>query len=446
VIGSQAAVVAPRDTTDRVAFGVFAIAQVGMVVANLGRIPVFSTGDRDAPIMINELLLGLVVVTGLVVSLQRGALRLDRVALVALLFAAIGAGSAVWCAREYGLTIFELAVSLAYLARWIAYALLYVALINTIDRGHAVGLWRWVETMLLTMAVFGIVQAAFLPNFAQRVFPNSRASIDWDVQGNRLVSTILEPNIAAGMLMIGVLVQLAMVSAGARVPRWKIAVLFVALCLTLSRGAAVGFVVGMVVLLATRGISRRLLRLAAAASVLLLAALPNFVRLAMSYGRFTLGSGTSAGARLLAWLQALAVFRDHPLFGIGFNTYGFVGERYGNIRLGTATYATDGGLLFIAVTTGVVGLLVYCWMLGTMVGNARRVWRDSSLDAASRGLAIGVVAATTATIVHSIFVNSILTTFVMEILWVLWATVAILSRSPATVERRAAPRLVPLRV
>jgi O-antigen ligase len=436
----------PADRTDRATLAVFGAAQLAMVVANLGRIPVFSTGDREAPIMVNEFLLGLVVFTGILVAAQRGALRLDRVACIAFLFAALGASSAFWAAHSYGLTGFQLAVSLAYLARWVAYAMLYVALINTIDRGYAVRLWSYVERMLLIMAAFGIVQAAFLPNFAQRVFPDSRAAVDWDVQGHRLVSTILEPNIAACMIMIGVLVQLAQVSAGARIRRWKILVLFVALALTVSRSAILGLITGVVVLVGVRGISRRLLRLALAAGVLVLAALPKLIQFGMAYGRFSVGSGTSAGARVISWLQALRVFRDNPVFGIGFNTYGYVNEKYGGIRLGTSAYASDGGLLFVAVTTGLVGLAVYLWMLWTVSSNARRVWRDVDATPEARGLAVGVVASIAAVIVQSVFANSILTPFVMEILWVLWASVAILSR-PARIERSASvPRLVPLRV
>jgi O-antigen ligase len=153
--------------------------------------------------------------------------------------------------------------------------------------------------------------------------------------------------------------------------------------------------------------------------VLVLVALPKLITFAAAYGKFS--SGGSAAARVLSWVQAFRVFRDHPVFGIGFNTFGFVQERYGFLRFGTAAYSSDGGLLFIAVLTGVVGLAVYVWMLWAIVRRCRAIWRDHDVTAEHRGLAIGTAAVLVALCVDSVFVNSMLTTFVMELVWILCA-------------------------
>lgn len=445
-MSSSAVGYAVGDRTDAPTLAVFRLAQLAMVTANLGRIPVFSTGDREAPLTVNELGLGLVVLVAMISGIRRREFRLDGVMLTALAFAALGAGSALWTAQQYGLTALEIAVSLSYLARWVAYAMIYAALRNAIGRDTATSLWSSVEWMLVIIGAFGIVQAAFLPNFAQLVYPESRAVVDWDVQGHRLVSTILEPNIVGTMLMVGVLVQLALISTGAAVSRWKLAVLFVAMCLTLSRSAALGFLVGAMTLLAIRGISRRLARLAFGLALVGLVALPAFVRFAAAYGKFSVGAGTSAGERVLAWLRALVILRDHPIFGVGFNTFAYVAERYGSVRMGAASYGSDGGLLFIAVMTGFVGLTIYCFMLWQVGLRARRVWNSRDETPVARGLAIGTVAATVGVVVSSFFINSLLTTYVMEILWVLWAIAGILAAPRVVAERRSPIRLVPLRV
>jgi O-antigen ligase len=367
-------------------------------------------------------------------------------------FLLIGAGSAMWTAQQYGLSVFELSVSLAYLARWCAYFMLYVVLRASISADRAGELWRAVEHMLVIFAVFGIVQAAFLPNFAQMVYPDSRTAVDWDVQGHRLVSTVLEPNIAGAMLMIGVLMQLSLISTGARVSRWKLIVLLAALVLTVSRSSALGFLVGIGVLFVARGLSKRLIKLAAAVSVLVLLALPKIIALAIAYQKFDLSAESSAGARVFAWLRALTVFADHPIFGVGFNTFGFVAERYGWERLGAAAYGSDGGLLFIAAMTGIVGLAVYCGMLALVIRKCRSLWRNPVATDEQRGVAIGTAASIAAVVVHSVFVNSILTTYVMEMMWVLWAIVGITAEAARPVDRRASasaqpmPRLVAMRV
>jgi putative inorganic carbon (HCO3(-)) transporter len=441
--------VASSESSDAPTLAVFRWAQVGMVIANLGRIPVISTGDREAPVAVNEIFLGVVLMVGFIGAIRARSLRVDSVALTAALFAAVGGISAVWTAQQYGLTLFELAVSLAYLARWVFYALLYVTLRAAIAPSGAVSLWRAVEQMLIVFAAFGIFQAAFLPGFAQIVYPDSRDYVDWDPQGHRLVSTVLEPNIAGAMLMIGVLVQLALISTGAPARNWRLLVMFVALALTLSRSSALGLMAGIAVIFAARGLSRRLLKIGAGIAVLFVVALPKFLELAMTYGKFNVGLDTSAGARVFSWLRALQVFADHPILGVGFNTYGYMAERYGWVRLGAAAYGSDGGLLFIAAMTGVIGLAIYCFMLWLILSRCRSVWRDASAPEEHRGLAIGTAASTVAVVVHSVFVNSILTTFVMEILWVLWAVVGIVAARPTLAALRSAkpaPRLVALRV
>ncbi len=389
-----------------------------LVVANLGRIPVFSTGDREAPVLVNDLCVAAFVVVGLLIALAHRSLRLDRIGVVALTFAALGAASATASAERLGLTSFELLVSLAYLGRWLAYLAIYLVMVNVIRARDVSAVWGTLESTVLAIAGFGIFQAIFLPGFAQLVYADSRPYLDWDPQGHRLVSTILEPNIAGAMLMSILLVELAQLSVGARVPRWKPLVLFTALVLTLSRSSAFGLVLGIGVIVTVYGIPKRLLRAAAVAFALALAALPKLVAFAASYGK--IGIDASAMARVAAWAMALRVFADHLWFGVGFNTYGFVVEReYGIPRFGVANYSTDGGLLFAAVMTGVVGLVLLLWMFILIYRRCASVWRANGATAEHRGIAIGTLASIVAICAHSVFVNSLFTTFVMEIMWVL---------------------------
>ena len=410
-----------------------------LVVANLGRIPVFSTGEREAPVLVNELCVAAFVVTGLAITFARRSFRLDRVGFVALTFAAVGAVSALNTAVRVGLTSFETLVSLAYLGRWLAYFAIYLVMVNVVRARDVSAVWGTLESTMLTIAGFGIVQAIFLPGFSQLVYAGSRPYLDWDPQGHRLVSTILDPNIAGAMLMAILLVELAQISVGVRVPRWKPLVLFAALVLTLSRSSALGLVLGIGVIVAVYGVPKRLLRAAAVAFVIALAALPKLVTFAASYNKLGL-SDASAMARLAAWGMALKVFADHPWIGVGFNTYGFVVEReYGVPRLGVANYSADGGLLFAAVLTGAVGLALLLWMFILVYRRCASVWRAKVATAEHRGIAIGTLASIVATAAHSVFVNSLFTTFVMEIMWVLIGLTFAIAHNPAAADRPAPP-------
>lgn len=396
-----------------------------MLVANLGRIPVLSTGTADAPLLVNDLAIMAVLAAGLLSALVARSFRLDLVGMIALTFAALGAISAILAMPRFGLTGFELTVSLLYLARWLVYLGIYLVMLNVVRESDVLPVWRTLEGMMLVFAAFGIVQAIFIPHFAQVVYPNSRVFLDWDEQGNRLVSTVLEPNMAGMMIVLVLLVELAQLAAGESVALWKPVIFVAALIATLSRSSFLALFVGMTLILAVRGVSRRLLRMGLIVGLLSLPALPKLLPYAQSLNKFTIDN--SALSRVGSWLRALRVFADSPIIGVGFNTYGYVQERYGYERLGLFSNSSDGGLLFIAVLTGLVGVSLYLLMLGTVVVRCRRLWRNRRVAPEYRALATGVAAGTVAVCVHSVFVNSLLTTFVMEPLWILWALVSIIA-------------------
>lgn len=396
-----------------------------LLVGNLDRIPVLSAGQHALPIVGNDIALALVVLAGFTAVVQARAVTMDRVLLAALVFAAVGGASAVAAVPRFGMPRTSLIVALAYLARWLFYTMIYAVVINCGKASDVPRLWRAIESMSLVFAAFGVVQAALLPGFAQLVQPDGH----WDLQGHRLVSTVLDPNIAGAMLLIPLLVELAMIASGARVSRWKPLLLTLAVAVTISRSALLALFVGGLVVLAARGLSRRLLRFTAGILILTVPTLPLLISFAARYGKFD--PNGSAAARLVTWALALRAFADHPLIGIGFNTWSFYQNRYGAIPDTPAAYSTDGGILFLAALTGIFGLCAYLWMVSSLVARCRRIWRDAGASPPERGLAIGVVASTVAIYVDSIFLNSMFSNFVMELVWIVWGLTFLVARDLA---------------
>jgi O-antigen ligase len=411
VLSASAPVRAPTQLAVR-PVSVLVVALTLLVVGNLGRIPLMDLGARQAPLLINDLCVAAVLVTGFLMSVNRRSLRLNDVALTALAFAAIGGISAVAAVPRFGLSGMELIASLAYLARWGFYFAIYLVVINCVRAGDAHRVWSAAERALLLMAAFGVIQSVFLPDFAFLVYPEARKFIDWDVQGNRLVSTILEPNLMAAMLVIVLLVHLSRLACGVKDTLWKPLLLIGALVLTLSRSGALAFLVGGFVILVATGLRKSLVRIVGVIAVLMLAALPKIIEFGSRFSKFQIDESA------LARGVELAV--QHPWFGVGFNTYGFVQEHRGIERLGSSSYATEGGLLFIAVMTGIVGVAFYVTMLALILRRCRATWRDLRATPEERGLLLGTGATTIAILVHTAFVNSLLFPFVMELLWVLW--------------------------
>lgn len=76
----------------------------------------------------------------------------------------------------------------------------------------------------------------------------------------------------------------------------------------------------------------------------------------------------SAGARLSLWKSAFKIFKDHPLKGVGLDSFGLVFPRYQELqharlggRLMIATNAHNEPLQ-VATTTGLLGFIPYIWL------------------------------------------------------------------------------------
>lgn len=408
------------------------------IIGNLGRIPFLDLGSRTAPILVNDILLGVAFVAGALTVIRDRSLRLNDVAVSGLAFAAIGGLSAVAGIQRFGFSAMELIGSLAYLARWGLYFSLYIVVINCVRARDVEGLWDTFEWAMVIIVAFGVVQSIFLPNFAFMVYSDPAEAGEWDAQRNRLVSTMMDPNLAAALTVLTLLVQLARMASGAREPAWKAMLMFAGLLLTLSRGGLLTLAVGCAVLLPIIGLKRRIVRLAAVLVALLLLASPKLIGFAAQYTRFSV-SDESAMTRVVIWQRSLSTFLDYPIFGIGFNTYGFVQERRGFERLAKASYSAEGGLLFIAVMTGIVGLLVYIAMTWLAVRRARAAARSVHATPAERGLLWGTVAATAAILVNSLFVNTLVNPWVMEPLLLLWGLAFVVASDLKTRATQASP-------
>lgn len=154
-----------------------------------------------------------------------------------------------------------------------------------------------------------------------------------------------------------------------------IPVLTVGLLATGSRGALVGFVAGLAVALRVRPPTafgpRRLLAAAAGGMGLVVAVawfLQHHPYLLLRLGR-TGSADPNVEHRLALWRAALDAVYSHPLLGIG---YGQFTSYAGYLRLWRAQVAHE-TYLSVAAELGLLGLLVFLWLLGAVIGDSWRV-------------------------------------------------------------------------
>lgn len=112
--------------------------------------------------------------------------------------------------------------------------------------------------------------------------------------------------------------------------------------------------------------------------------------------------GESSSIRLSTWASALAMLRDHPIFGIGLDQFGLLYPRYIDPSLaGTNEINTahpHNLLLDITLRMGILGLIAFGWLI---VSTYRRLNRLRQVPNQAY-LAAGIAAALTGSIVHGL--------------------------------------------
>jgi O-antigen ligase len=188
----------------------------------------------------------------------------------------------------------------------------------------------------------------------------------------RAVGGIPDPNYYGAYLQMAAVPLLALVVAGAT--RWRVvaaaavAIAGLGVVLSLSRGAIMGMVLGVgVVILAwsrTRAVSIALIAVLAATTAANLNPLLSSSTTEVVSERLTsIGVATENNKRTLIWHNTLDEIVAHPL-GVGALQFSTVSERRGLTQRGVPLENVHNLYLNIAVELGVAGLLLYLlWLV-----------------------------------------------------------------------------------
>lgn len=264
-----------------------------------------------------------------------------------------------------------------YLLRWAVYSLFYgVILLSPLSARF--WLW-WLASFGVALGAVGLVQFVWYPDLRNLWY------LGWDPHYYRVFATLLDPNFVGILLVLTIFV---LVFLHRRI-EWQIAVVGVALLLTYSRSSYLALLAGVGVVIFSfkrwkEGLFLVLLFLVA------IVYLPKAGGDTLSLDRYD-----STVSRLQNWQQAIARIRDRPVFGHGMNT-----------GLGI-----DSSLLFVGVTTGIVGFMSYFWLMAEQIKLVRRF--------KNKPFRVLFYATLAALFTHSLFVNSLFYPWVMIWIWVL---------------------------
>lgn len=269
-----------------------------------------------------------------------------------------------------------------YLFRFLAYALIFFIARKS---PHKQQLLRYLSITGLAVAVFGLIQYAFVPD------TRFLYDLGWDRHYYRLISTFLDPNFT-GIFLVLTLILLW--------PSPLTLLPFIALLLTYSRSSYLSFLAVLIAWLHHRHQLKLLVYLITGFLVLLFI-LPRpggeGVKLERLY---------SLTNRLDSMKLGWQIFRNHPLTGVGFNLL-----RYEQANLVSHSGAgIDNSFIFILATTGIPGFLAYLWLLKKQLF-ASRLPRGAAL----RGYMLYAI------LVHSFFNNTLFYPPIVVWMWLLFA-------------------------
>lgn len=295
----------------------------------------------------------------------------------------------------------EIGISLFYIIRFS----LYILFAWLIYSGIFSNLTKQISNTLMYsgigLAILGLLQFIFLPDLS------FLTKLGWDPHYFRTVSTFLDPNFAGAyfVLTLALLMSLRGSLAGWRSILFLILV-YSALLTTFSRSSYLMFL--------TAGLSLSFLE---KSKILFFKTIFLFLILLLGFQIYTqavakprnIERGKSASSRLNTWQQGWQLFSIHPFLGTGFNAYRFGIREY---NLGDEKFlqshgssSNDSSLLFVAATTGVIGLISYLYFLYCLI-STNYLNNQKYLLPAVFGL-----------LFHSIFANSLF--FSPILLWLL---------------------------
>ena len=222
--------------------------------------------------------------------------------------------------------------------------------------------------------------------------------------GTRAFSVVQNPNVLGGILAMGALISGSLALSRAFSGSRRVAVLAACivqlggLAATFSRGAWIGFAVGVLIMIIL-AYRRYIVGMVAVGVVAWFVAPQVFIqRILFSFSSAYAAKSNTGLGRLFRWESALSHIADKPLLGVGLGTFG-----------GTAAYMfgywalwVDNFYLQMAAEGGLLLLVFFLWLLLRSAKGLIRGYRVAS-DPYLKALAAGMLGAFVAVVVADFF-------------------------------------------
>ncbi len=250
--------------------------------------------------------------------------------------------------------------------------------------------FHWLYFLGVGYALLGFIQILLYPNLRNLSY------LGWDPHYYRLFSTLFDPNFVGGIIVVCFFLGLYMFTITKSKLQVVISqvILIIALLFTYSRSSFIAFITGLIVYIVVTKKWRYILFLALIPLVIFF--FPSLGGISTDIGRMW-----SVTARITNWQEGSRLFLQSPIIGNGFSMR-----------------RIDNSVLFILVTTGVIGFVAFA-NVGIYLIRSNFIIKKQLLKAVYFSI-LAVL------FIHSMFVNSL---FYPQILIWFWIFIGAISRS-----------------
>lgn len=316
------------------------------------------------------------------------------------------------------LNIFSLPTSQAlaaflYLLRFVLYGCLFFIIYSLTPKQKKV-LQIFMIISGFVMVIVGYIQFFYYPALRNLYYAG------WDEHFYRMFGTFLDPNFL-GLFFVGYIIFLLFLLYKTIIIKQRVGlglllgITIVALFLTYSRTALIALLIGTGIFLFMNG-TRKILYLFVV--LILIGVIGVFLTTSRRSEGTNILRVASSEARLGNMKDAITVWQDNYLFGVGFDAYRYAQHRHGIYQggweEGHGGAGADNSFLFVLATTGIVGLAAYLYFLFQHIAQLKKQ-KDKLLTALG-------IATLLALSVGSFFINGL---FYPSLLIWLWSILGI---------------------
>lgn len=309
------------------------------------------------------------------------------------------------------LNLLQLGISASYILRWVIYALIYFV-VKDFDLNFKKGLPYFMLGSGALIVLGGLLQYFLYPDLRNLYY------LGWDEHLYRMFGSFLDPNFAGIFFVLYFIFSLIFflrfkIENNYRYILMGILTLsLVSILLTYSRSAYMALVVEISSLL----ILKKQIRLLFFLLFIFLSIILLLSTTSIKSEGTNLLRTASGEARLDSIGNAINIFKDNPILGVGFNSYRYAQREYGFVnedkRLIHSGAGTDNSFLFILATSGVIGLAAFLYLL-------YRILELSNSKIKKNYFALSLLISIIALGVNSFFINSLFFPQLMLWVWIL---------------------------